>query len=134
MIDPVCKMDVDVSTDYKINYKGITYYFCSESCLQEFKKSPEKFLDSTQKKATKVDVKIVYCRPCKYMDRALDLARDILSYFEEANVTLIQGDRGIFDVYVDDKLIFSRYKEKRFPEHEEILKKVGKLINEKREN
>ncbi|MCY0860586.1 MAG: Rdx family protein [Sulfolobaceae archaeon] len=76
----------------------------------------------------KIDVKIVYCRPCKYMDRALDLARDILNYFEEANVELVQGDRGIFDVYINDELIFSRYIAKRFPEHQEILKEIGNRL------
>ncbi|MEM0293768.1 MAG: Rdx family protein [Saccharolobus sp.] len=71
---------------------------------------------------------MVYCRPCKYLDRAINLARDILSYFEEANVELVQGDRGIFDVYVNDELIFSRYNQKTFPEHQEILKEIGKRL------
>lgn len=74
-------------------------------------------------------VKIVYCRPCGYLDRALNLARDILAYFEDVQVTLEQGKNGIFDVYLDENLIFSRYKEKRFPEHNEILKEIGKKIN-----
>lgn len=34
---------------------------------------------------------------------------------------LVQGDRGIFDVAVDGKLIFSKYKEGRFPENSEII-------------
>nr|WP_256365655.1 Rdx family protein [Sulfolobus sp. E5-1-F] len=71
---------------------------------------------------------MVYCRPCKYMDRALNLARDILSYFEEANVELVQGDKGIMDIYVNDELVFSRYIEKRFPESEEILKSIGEKL------
>ncbi|MCH4816345.1 Rdx family protein [Sulfolobus tengchongensis] len=62
------------------------------------------------------------------MDRALNLARDILSYFEEANVELVQGDRGILDIYVNDELVFSRYIEKRFPESEEILKSIGQKL------
>lgn len=62
------------------------------------------------------------------MDRALNLARDILSYFEEVNVELVQGDRGILDIYVNDELVFSRYIEKRFPESEEILKSIGQKL------
>lgn len=73
------------------------------------------------------NVKIVYCRPCGYLDRALDLARDILSYFENTIVELEQGSNGIFDVYLNGNLIFSRYKERRFPQNEEILKEIGKL-------
>jgi selenoprotein W-related protein len=70
-------------------------------------------------------VKIVYCRPCGYLNRALDLAKDILSYFEDAKVELEQGKNGIFDIYLDGNRIFSRYEEKRFPENEEILKKIA---------
>jgi selT/selW/selH-like putative selenoprotein len=71
-------------------------------------------------------VKIVYCRPCGYLDRALELARDLLQYFENIKVEIEQGKNGIFDVYLNNELIFSRYKEKRFPENMEILKEVGK--------
>jgi selT/selW/selH-like putative selenoprotein len=76
-----------------------------------------------------VIVKIVYCRPCGYLDRALELARDLLQYFENIKVEIEQGKNGIFDVYMNDELIFSRYKEKRFPENMEILKEAGKRIN-----
>ncbi|QXJ32410.1 SelT/SelW/SelH family protein [Saccharolobus shibatae] len=127
MQDPVCKMEVENTTPYRINYKGITYYFCSKECLDEFKVNPTKYVSPADLNK-KIDVKIVYCRPCKYMDRALNLARDILSYFEEANVELVQGDRGILDIYVNDELVFSRYIEKRFPESEEILKSIGQKL------
>ncbi|AAY79803.1 SelT/SelW/SelH family protein [Sulfolobus acidocaldarius] len=72
------------------------------------------------------NVKIVYCRPCGFLDRALNLARDLLSYYEGVNVELEQGKNGIFDVYVDGQLIFSRFKEKRFPDSQEILKELSK--------
>ncbi|MBW9140271.1 MAG: Rdx family protein [Candidatus Aramenus sp.] len=70
-------------------------------------------------------VKIVYCRPCGYLDRALSLARDLLTYFEDVKVELEQGKNGIFDVYLNESKIFSRYEERRFPENEEILKKIA---------
>lgn len=35
---------------------------------------------------------------------------------------------GIFDVYINDELIFSRYIAKRFPEHQEILKEIGNRL------
>lgn len=34
---------------------------------------------------------------------------------------LIPGSGGIFDVVADGNLIFSKHKESRFPEHQEIL-------------
>jgi Cu2+-exporting ATPase len=43
-IDPVCGMEVDPSQAYgKIEYKGITIYFCSQECQEKFKRNPEKY-------------------------------------------------------------------------------------------
>jgi P-type Cu+ transporter len=47
MIDPICGMQVEPNTAAgKFDYKGQTYYFCSQHCLAEFKESPETFLRS----------------------------------------------------------------------------------------
>lgn len=43
--DPVCGMDVDPKTAAgKSEYKGETYYFCSNGCKRAFDKEPEKYL------------------------------------------------------------------------------------------
>ena len=45
--DPVCGMNVDPkSSNYSMEYKGNTYYFCSEQCLNSFTSNPEKYLES----------------------------------------------------------------------------------------
>ncbi|MEO0084878.1 MAG: heavy metal translocating P-type ATPase [candidate division WOR-3 bacterium] len=45
--DPVCGMEVsDATAAGKFEYQGITYYFCSLSCLEKFKADPQKFLVS----------------------------------------------------------------------------------------
>jgi selT/selW/selH-like putative selenoprotein len=41
---------------------------------------------------------------------------------------LIQGSGGVFDVVADGELIFSKHKENRFPEHEEILEALRKKV------
>ena len=38
----------------------------------------------------------------------------------------LPGDNGVFDVYLDGDLIFSRHREKRFPLNEEVLSVIGK--------
>ena len=44
-IDPVCKMEVDPATaEWKMEYKGKTYYFCAPGCKASFEKDPEKYL------------------------------------------------------------------------------------------
>jgi len=40
---------------------------------------------------------------------------------------LVRGDNGIFDVYCDDVLLFSKHAEGRFPTDEEILKALRSL-------
>ena len=43
--DPVCNMDVVPATARgSSEYKGQTYYFCSQSCVQRFNADPEKYL------------------------------------------------------------------------------------------
>jgi len=44
-IDPVCGMRVDESkAEFKLEYKGKVYYFCSKHCLEEFSRNPEKYV------------------------------------------------------------------------------------------
>jgi YHS domain-containing protein len=44
-IDPVCGMTVKTAgAKYTFDYKGTTYYFCSEGCKTSFSKEPEKYL------------------------------------------------------------------------------------------
>jgi len=44
--DPVCKMDChDENATFKSEYNGKIYCFCSLSCMKEFYKNPEKYLE-----------------------------------------------------------------------------------------
>ena len=43
--DPVCKMIIEKEeAKATLEYKGETYYFCSQECKEEFLKNPEKYL------------------------------------------------------------------------------------------
>jgi P-type Cu+ transporter len=47
--DPVCGMSVSPdSAAGSFEYNGQTYYFCSEHCLQRFRKTPAQFIETTQ--------------------------------------------------------------------------------------
>lgn len=41
-----------------------------------------------------------------------------------AEVQLVKGSGGVFDVEVDGRRVFSKYHEGRFPEPEEILARI----------
>lgn len=44
-IDPVCGMEVDPkSAAGSFEYGGVTYYFCSQGCLEDFREEPESYL------------------------------------------------------------------------------------------
>jgi P-type Cu+ transporter len=45
VVDPVCGMTIspDEAVGH-VDYKGQTYYFCADSCLEQFREDPERFL------------------------------------------------------------------------------------------
>jgi Cu+-exporting ATPase len=46
VIDPVCGMTIDpADAAGHFDYKGTTYYFCHQSCLDRFRAAPEEFLN-----------------------------------------------------------------------------------------
>ena len=77
------------------------------------------------------EIRIVYCSPCGFATQAKELQNAVVNEFrDKVSVKLEKGDHGIFDVYVNNKKIFSRFKEKRFPEFEEIRDKVMDVMEE----
>jgi YHS domain-containing protein len=48
--DPVCGMTIDpAKAGGKADYKGKTYYFCSNDCKTKFQKDPAKYADKAPK-------------------------------------------------------------------------------------
>jgi len=45
--DPVCGMGVDPTQALEYTYRGHRYHFCSESCREQFRATPEYFLRAT---------------------------------------------------------------------------------------
>ena len=71
-------------------------------------------------------VTITYCTQCRWLLRAAWLAQELLSTFESelGEVALIPGKGGIFEIWVDEQLIWSRRAEGRFPEAKEVKQRV----------
>jgi selenoprotein W-related protein len=67
-----------------------------------------------------MQVEIHYCGAWNYKPTAAGLAAELEKEFG-ATVDYIVGSGGIYNVTVDGKLIFSKHKEERFPEPNEIL-------------
>lgn len=71
-------------------------------------------------------VSIVYCAQCRFILRAAWLAQELLMTFGNklGEVALVPGEGGIFEVYLDEELLFSRAKAGRFPESKELKQLV----------
>lgn len=52
---------------------------------------------------------------------------EIEKHSNDASVTLMGGSGGVFDVTVDNQLIFSKHKVGRFPEEGELLGLLKKM-------
>lgn len=75
-------------------------------------------------------VEITYCTQCRWLLRAAWLAQELLTTFEQelGEVALRPGTGGLFEVRVDDRLVWSRAHEARFPEAKELKQRVRDVI------
>lgn len=67
-------------------------------------------------------VEIRYCTRCRFLLRAAWLAQELLSTFESelAEVALVPGSGGIFEVALDGEVIASNRESKRIPDASEV--------------
>ena len=75
-------------------------------------------------------VEIEYCTQCRWMLRAAWLAQELLTTFEDdlAEVALVPGKGGVFEVRVDAETVWSRETERGFPQPKELKQRVRDLI------
>ena len=79
-------------------------------------------------------LEIEYCTQCRWLLRAAWLQQEVLTTFVDdlAEVALIPGKGGVFDVRLDGETIWSRKDERRFPETREIKQKIRDRIDPER--
>ena len=75
-------------------------------------------------------VEIVYCTKCRWLLRAGWMAQELLITFptELGEVALVPGASGIFEVSVDNVLVWSRKAAGRFPELTELKQLVRDVV------
>ncbi len=83
-------------------------------------------LPITPNEAVKPSIRITYCTQCHWLLRAAWMAQELLSTFtqELGEVALRPGTGGIFEVSVDQTLIWSRAASGRFPDIKELKQLV----------
>ena len=79
-------------------------------------------------------VSITYCTGCRWLLRAGWTAQELLTTFESqlGQVALIPGSAGVFQIRLDDELIFDRATEGRFPEMKELKRLIRDRIDPER--
>jgi len=80
-------------------------------------------------------VEIIYCTQCRWLLRAAWLAQELLTTFEAdlAGVNLMPGTGGIFEVRLNNEVIFSRKVAERFPESKELKQLIRDVIAPERD-
>jgi selenoprotein W-related protein len=75
-------------------------------------------------------VSITYCTQCRWLLRAAWLAQELLTTFEAelGEVALRPGTGGVFEIWVETELVWSRQREGRFPEAKEVKQRVRDRI------
>lgn len=80
-------------------------------------------------------VEITFCSQCNFLLRAGWMAQELLSTFgrDLAEVALKPGEGGVFEVWLDGELLFSRKEQGRFPESKELKQLVRDRIDPERD-
>ena len=71
----------------------------------------------------KYNVSIEYCVPCDYSAHAFRVTEELAGNYQHVidKLVLIMGSNGVFEVKVNDELLFSKKALKRHPEPGEVL-------------
>ena len=74
-------------------------------------------------------VEIEYCTQCHWLLRAAWMAQELLTTFTEelGEVALVPGTDGVFDIRLDDELIWSRAEPHGFPD----IKQLKQLVRDR---
>ncbi len=80
-------------------------------------------------------IEILYCAQCRWLLRASWLAQELLSTFDGdiGSLTLKPGTGGVFDIRLDDELLWSRKAQGRFPEITELKQLLRDRIDPARD-
>jgi selenoprotein W-related protein len=64
------------------------------------------------------------------LERAVSASEDVLSHYQHEidELRLVTGSKGVFDVRVDGKLIFSKHESGRHAQSGEVLERFREMI------
>ncbi len=80
-------------------------------------------------------IEILFCNQCRWMLRAAWMAQELLTTFpaEIGEIALLPGTGGVFEIRVNDELVWSRKEQGRFPDIKELKQLVRDRIAPERD-
>jgi len=83
----------------------------------------------------KNNIKIEYCTQCGWLMRASWMSQELLTTFtdEISELSLKPGTGGIYNIYANETLVWSRKEEKGFPKITELKKRIRDIIAPERD-
>src|SRR5690606_14565669 len=90
---------------------------------------PNQKLHRSKNMASRVEIR--YCTGCRWLLRAAWMAQELLTTFEGeiAELALVPGSGGIFEILADGELVWSRERDGGFPEIKELKQRVRDQIS-----
>ena len=75
-------------------------------------------------------IEIVYCTQCRWLLRAAWMAQELLTTFEQhaGEVALVPGSGGVFQIRVNEQLVWCRAAQGGFPEIKHLKQLVRDII------
>lgn len=84
---------------------------------------------------TKHCIRIIYCTQCNWLLRSAWMAQELLQTFADdiAELVLVPSTGGIFEIRVNDEVIWERKRDGGFPGPKELKQKVREVIDPDRD-
>src|SRR5215213_5903856 len=75
-------------------------------------------------------IEIVYCTQCRWMLRAAWMAQELLTTFSEeiGEIALVPGSGGVFEIRVEERLVWSRAENGGFPDIKLLKQLVRDIV------
>jgi len=75
-------------------------------------------------------IEITYCTQCRWLLRAAWMAQELLTTFEQriGEVALVPGSGGVFQIRVNEQLVWCRAEQNGFPEIKQLKQLVRDII------
>ncbi len=80
-------------------------------------------------------IEIEYCSQCRFILRAAWMAQELLMTFGDdlGEVALIPGSGGIYEIRLEDEVLWNKQQQGRYPEPKEIKQRVRDRIDPERD-